>query len=88
MGGQGKSNVLRDAVLSTRTILDLTFRKPCSFVIEDLRAPFNDFYLFVDYWEGLKSEVDAMYEEMREENPRVQEARRNLQSSDAFLGIL
>jgi len=87
-GGKGKLNVLRDAVLSTRTIMGLTFKTPCSAMIEDLRALFNNFYLFVDYREGLQPEVDAMYEEMREENPRVQEARKKVQSSEAFLAIL
>src|SRR6266850_3915382 len=87
-GGKGKLNVLGGKVLSSRTIMGLTFKTPCSAMIEDLRALFNDFYLFVDYWEGPRPEVDAMYEEMREENPRVQEARKKLQSSDAFLAIL
>ena len=87
-GGKGKLAVLGGTELPTPIILSLTFRTPCSAMIEELRALFHDFYLFVSYQTGLEPEVVEMYEKLRETDPRVQVARNKLQSSDAFLAIL
>jgi hypothetical protein len=87
-GGKGKLAVLEGSELSTPIVMSLAFRTPCSSIIEELRTLFHDFYLFVFYQTGLEPEVLDMYEKMRETDPRVQEARSKLRSSDAFLAIL
>ena len=87
-GGKGKLAVLQGTELSTPIVMSLAFRTPCSSIIEELRALFHDFYLFVVYQTGLEPEVVEMYEKSRETDPRVQEARSKLQSSEAFLAIL
>jgi len=87
-GGKGKLAVLGGIELPTPIILGLTFRTPCSAIIEELRALFHDFYRFVFYRTPPEPEVVEMYQKLRETDPRVQEARSKLQSSDAFLAIL
>ena len=51
-GGKGNLAVLGDAVLSTPIVMSLVFGTPCPFIIEELRALFHDFYLFVSYQTG------------------------------------
>ena len=88
-GGQGKLDVLIGGTeLKPQVIMGLTFGTPCSAMIEELRALFNDFYLHVSYRKSPHPEVAAMYARMMEEDPQVQKACKKLQSSDAFLGIL
>ena len=87
-GGKGKLAVLGGTELPTPIILSLTFRTPCSAIIEELRALFYELYRFVFYQTGLEQEVVEMYEKLRETDPRVQDARNKLRSSDAFLAIL
>jgi hypothetical protein len=87
-GGKGKLAVLGGIELSTPIILGLTFRTPCSALIEELRALFHDFYRFVSYRTSPEPKVVEMYQKLRETDPRVQEARSKLQSSDTFLAIL
>jgi len=87
-GGKGKLAVLGGIELPTPIILGLTFRTPCSAIIEELRVLFHDFYRFVSYRTSPEPEVVEMYQKLRETDPRVQEARSKLQSSDAFLAIL
>ena len=89
-GGDGKLSVFdsKGGALPTRVILGLTFGTPCSDIVDELRALFTDFYRFVDYDKGPNPKVEAMYEERREKDLLVQEARKKLQSSDTFLAIL
>jgi hypothetical protein len=87
-GGKGKLAVLGGTELTTSTILNLTFRTPCSAILEELRALFHDFYCFVSYRAPTEPEVVERYQKLRETDPRVQEARGKLQSSEAFLAIL
>ena len=87
-GGKGKLNVFGGTAFQTQVIMTLTLGTPCDALIDELRALFNDFYLFVVYQTGLAPEVTEMFAKKREEDPRVQEARRKLKSSDAFLAIL
>jgi hypothetical protein len=87
-GGKGKLNVFGGTAFQTQVIMTLTLGTPCDALIDDLRALFNDFYLFVSYQTGLALEVVEMFAKKREEDPRVQEARKKLKSSDAFLAIL
>ena len=51
-GGKGKLAVLGDAVLSTPIVMSLVFGTPCPLIIEELRALFHEFYLFVSYQTG------------------------------------
>jgi hypothetical protein len=87
-GGKGKLAVLEGSELSTQIVMSLAFKTPCFSIIEELRALFRDFYLFVSYQTGLEPEVVEMYEKMRETDSRIQEARSKLRSSDTFLAIL
>ena len=87
-GGKGKLNVFGGTAFQTQVIMTLTLGTPCDTLIDELRALFNDFYLFVLYETGLAPEVVEMFAKKREEDPRVQEARKKLKSSDAFLAIL
>ncbi|KAI0294369.1 hypothetical protein BC826DRAFT_1011940, partial [Russula brevipes] len=87
-GGRGKLAVLGGTEFPTQVILSLTFKTPCPAIIEELRALFNDLYRFVTYEVGLEPEVVEMYEKLRQEDPRVQQARCRLQNADAFLAIL
>jgi hypothetical protein len=87
-GGRGKLHVFKGTELPTRVILGLTFKTPCSALIDELRALFNDFYLHISYRKSSEPEVEEMYAQMMEEDPQVQEAHKKLQSSDAFLAIL
>ena len=80
--------VLGGTELPTPIILSLTFRTSCSAIIEELRALFYDLYRFVSYRTAPEPEVVEMYQKLRETDPRVQDARDKLQSSDAFLAIL
>ena len=67
--------------------MSLVFGTPCPFIIEELRALFHDFYLFVSYQTGLELAVVEMYEKLRDTDPRIQVARNKLQSLDAILAI-
>src|SRR5579863_377760 len=87
-GGRGKLSTLKGTDLPTQVIMGLTFRTPCCAMIEELRSLFNNSYLYVTYEKAPEPEVAAMYAKMMEEDPKVEEARKNLQSSDAFLAIL
>src|SRR5580693_197572 len=87
-GGKGKLNVLGGTELKRQVIMGLTYKTPCSAIIEELRALFNDFYLHVSYWKPPQPEVQAMYAKMMEDDPQVQKARKKLQSSETFLAIL
>jgi hypothetical protein len=87
-GGRGKLHVFKDTELPNQVIMGLTFKTPCSALIDELRALFNDFYLHVSYEKPLEPEVEEMYAQRRKEDPRVQEAHKKLQSSDEFLAIL
>jgi hypothetical protein len=87
-GGRGKLNVFKGTELPTRVIMGLTFKTPCSALIDELRALFNDFYLHTTYQISSEPEVEEMYAQMIKEDPQVQEAHKKLQSSDAFLAIL
>src|SRR6266850_3806341 len=42
-GGEGKLNVLGGTALPAQVSMGLTFKTPCSAIIEELRALFNDF---------------------------------------------
>jgi len=86
-GGKGKLTVVRGAELSSEVVLSLTLGTPCSAIIEELRALFYDLYLFVSY-RTLEPTVAKMCEKRRESDPRVQQARNKLQSSEVFLAIL
>jgi hypothetical protein len=87
-GGKGKLSVLGGTELKRRVIMGLTYKTPCSAMIEELRALFNDFYLHVSYQKSSQPEVEAMYAKMMDEDPQVQKARKKLQSSETFLAIL
>ena len=87
-GGKGKLAVLGGTELPAPIIMSLTFRTPCSAIIEELRALFHDFYRFVSYRTAPEPEVVEMYQKLRETDPQVLDARDKLQSSNAFLAIL
>lgn len=87
-GGKGKLNVLGGTALSFGVIMGPTFGTPCSAMTEELRALFKDFYIHVAYQKLSHPEVNAMLAKLVEEDPRVQKARKKLQSSDAVLAIL
>ena len=54
-------------------------------MVEELRIPFRDFYLFVACQAWPAPGVAYTYEELGEKGPRVQKARNKYRSSDAFL---
>ena len=89
-GGKGKLAVRGGTELPTLIIWHLTFRTPCSAIIEELRVLFHDFYRFVSFRtpEVTEPEIVETYQKWRETDARVQEARSKLQSSDAFLTTL
>jgi hypothetical protein len=73
-GGNGELNVFKGAACPTQVIMTLTLGTLCAALIDELRALFDDFYLFVIYQTCVAPEVMEIFSKKREEGPRVQEA--------------
>jgi hypothetical protein len=96
-GGKGKLFCPREGELGERTVRKL-IKTPCRDIIEDLRALFCDFYLFVEVAPSLSEDSDPgdlpVYEDERKKGSQVQkatrvrEATKELSSSEWILGII
>ena len=85
IGGGGKMACLRDARLD-RTIVRALVQTPCKGIIEDFRALFRDFYLYLPTMPD--PNLGVFYEADREEDPRVKDACKKLSSSRWILDMM
>jgi len=83
-GGEGKLGCVRDGYLD-RTIVRALVRTPCHGIIEDFRALFRDFYLYVPTLPDVSLEA---YEAEREQDPRFKDAREKVRSSRWVLDMM
>ena len=90
-GGKGKLLCLHNGDINKKTVWNLV-KTPCWKIIEELRALFRDFYLFVDVAPNLLEDPvpDGLStdEEEREKDLRVQEATKKLSSSEWILEMI
>jgi len=86
-GGQEKLACLRDGKLDRAIIRDLV-RTPCKGIIEDFRALFRDFYLYVPTVADISLEARLSLEADREEDPQFKDAREKLSSSRWVLDMI
>jgi hypothetical protein len=86
-GGKGKLFCLRDGELNLSIVYNLV-KTPCRDIIEDLRTLFHDFYLHIPAHEIRDSDALLVYEAKRKRDSRVQEAAKNLSSSEWILGMI
>jgi hypothetical protein len=86
-GGKGKLFCLRDGWLSWFVVYDLV-DTPCKDIIEDLRALFHDLYCHIPADAIRNPATLLVLEAKRKQDPRVQEATKNLSSSEWILEII
>jgi hypothetical protein len=86
-GGKGKLFCLRDGELNLSVVYNLV-KTPCRDIIEDLRTLFHDFYLHIPAHETRDSDALLVYDAKRKRDPRVQEATKNLSSSEWVLEMI
>jgi hypothetical protein len=86
-GGKGKLFCLRDGELNLSVVYNLV-KTPCRDIIEDLRTLFHDFYLHIPAHETRDSDALLVYDTKRKQDPRVQEATKNLSSSEWVLEMI
>jgi len=84
-GGQGKLACVRDGILD-RPIVRALVQTPCKGIIEDFRALFRDFYLYIPTLTDVS--LGSLYEADREEDPQVKDAREKLSSSRWVLDMM
>jgi len=84
-GGDGKLACVRDARLD-RPIVRALVQTPCKGIIEDFRAVFRDFYLYIPTLTDVS--LGLSYEADREEDPQVKDAREKLSSSRWVLAMV
>jgi len=87
-GGKGKLLCFNNWELNKKTVWNLV-KTPCWKIIEELRALFRDYYLFVDVAPNLLEDPVAdgssTDEDERKQGLRVQEATKKLSSSEWIL---
>ena len=86
-GGEGKLFCLRDGGLNLSVVYELV-TSPCRDIIEDLRALFHDFYLHIPANATRNPDALLVYESKRKRDLRVQEAAKNLSSSEWILEMI
>jgi hypothetical protein len=86
-GGKGKLFCLRDGELNLSIVYNLV-KTPCRDIMEELRTLFHDFYLHIPAHEIRDSDALLVYEAKRKRDSRVQEATKNLSSSEWILGMI
>jgi len=84
-GGDGKVFFFLGGMLSP-PFIRATVETPCRAIIEEMRSLLKDLYLYIEAGDNPVSQ--SAIEEMRSEDPRVHDAHRKLQNSDAFLAIM
>ena len=86
-GGVGKRICLKDGPLGRAIVRDLV-KTPCRDIIEKLRTLFHDFYLHDTTGDNISPETHLFYKCLREEDPRVKDAREKLRSSQWILDMI
>jgi len=86
-GGEGKLGSVRGGYLD-QTMLDDLVQTPCKDIIEDFRALFRDFYLYVPTAPNVSLKTKLSYEAKREQDPQVRDAREKLCSSRWVLDMM
>jgi len=86
-GGVGKHICLKDGHLGRAVVHDLV-KTPCRDIIEKLRTLFHDFYLHDTTGDDISPETHLFYKCLREEDPRVKDAREKLRSSQWILDMI
>src|SRR5579863_6407747 len=69
-------------------MLDDLVQTPCKDIIEDFRALFRHFYLYVPTVPDVSVKTKLSYEAKREQDPRFKDARENVRSSRWALGMI
>ena len=86
-GGDGKRICLHGLMLD-----DMALRgrvsTPCSRIIEEMRSLFHDFYLHIGQVAVFSPLAESKVQAIREKDPRVQDARKKLSTSDEVLAIM
>ena len=86
-GGKGKLFCLRDGELSPFVVYDLV-DTPCKDIIEELRALFHDLYRHIPPNAIRNPATQLILETKRRQDSRVQEATKNLGSSEWILEMI
>jgi len=87
-GGVGKRFcLLKDGPLGRVIVRDLV-KTPCRDIIEKLRTLFHDFYLHDTTGDNISLETHLFYKGLREEDPKVKDAREKLRSSQWILDMI
>ena len=86
-GGEGKLFCLRDGELSPFVVYDLV-DTPCKDIIEELRALFHDLYRHIPPNAIRNPATQLILETKRRQDSRVQEATKNLGSSEWILEMI
>ncbi|KAH9017119.1 hypothetical protein EDB83DRAFT_2679871 [Lactarius deliciosus] len=86
-GGRGKLYCLRQAALDPTTVEDLV-KTPCKSIIEELRSLFNNLYRHIQLLADTTPSMQSSTKSKREQDERVQDAVKKLQSSDKVLSII
>jgi len=86
-GGEGKLGCVRGGYLD-QTMLDDLVQTPCKDIIEDFRALFRDFYLYVPTAPNVSLKTKLSYEAKREQDPRFKDAREKVRSCRWVLDMM
>jgi hypothetical protein len=86
-GGEGKLSCVRGGYLD-QTMLDDLVLTPCKDIIEDFRALFRDFYLYVPTAPNVSSKTKLTYEAKRGQDPQFKIAREKICSSRWILDMM
>ena len=86
-GGKGKLFCLRDGELNSSIVYDLV-KTRCGDIIENLRTLFHDYHRYIPAHETRISNARRVYETKRGRDPRVQEATKNLSTSEWILEMI
>jgi len=85
-GGEGKLNCVAGTKVSSLLIRNLV-KTPCRMILEEMRSLFGDFYRHIESGDVF-SHLQSNIEEVRDQDPRVQDALEKLKTPDAFLAIM
>jgi len=84
-GGDGKMACVTGIKFSP-SIIETLVRTPCCAIIEEMRSVLRDLYLHMEAVQII-AHTQSRIAERRKNDPRVEQAREKLQTSDVFLAI-
>lgn len=84
-GGDGKLDCVAGIKFSA-SIIETLVETPCCAIIEEMRSVLHDLYLHMEAVDLIAC-VQSRIAEKRKNDPRVEQAREKLQTSDVFLAM-